>query len=197
MNTFESLHLSKATSAVLARNGITIPTPVQEAVIPLIAQGRDVIAQSETGSGKTLSFALPLLEKIQRRDGVTALILAPTRELALQITGEFVKFSPAGQLGITAVYGGVSIGEQTRKLRQTNIIVGTPGRLLDLIQRGDVHLEGIRYLVFDEADRMLDMGFLPDIERILRHVPKVRQTLMFSATLPKEIIQASHKYLTA
>lgn len=197
MNTFESLHLSKPTAALLARHGITVPTEVQKEIIPLIAQGRDVIAQSETGSGKTLSFALPLLEKIQRRDGLSALILAPTRELALQITGEFIKFSQGTQLGITAVYGGVSISEQTRKLPQTNIIVGTPGRLLDLMERGNVHLDGIRYLVFDEADRMLDMGFLPDIERILRHVPKKRQTLMLSATLPKEIIQVSHKYLTS
>ena len=195
MVTFESLHISKATVALLTKHGITVPTPVQQAMMPLIAQGHDVIAQSETGSGKTLSFALPLIDKIEKRDGLSALILAPTRELAHQIAGEFIKFSAGNQLVVTPVYGGVSIGEQTKKLRQTNIIVGTPGRLLDLIQRGTVHLEGIKYLVFDEADRMLDMGFLPDIERILRHVPKKRQTLVLSATLPKEIIQISHKYL--
>jgi ATP-dependent RNA helicase DeaD len=196
MNTFESFQLSKGTVSLLTKHGITIPTPVQTELLPLIMEGRDVIAQSETGSGKTLSFALPLIDRMNRKDGLTALVLAPTRELALQISQEFVKFSQGKHLGITPVYGGVSINEQVKKLRTTNIIVGTPGRLLDLMQRGEVHLETIKYLVFDEADRMLDMGFLPDIERILRHIPKVRQTLLLSATLPKEIIQISHKYLT-
>ena len=196
MSTFESFHLSKSTVALLQKQGITIPTPVQEQLIPLIAEGRDVIAQSETGSGKTLGFALPLLEKINRRDGLALLVLAPTHELALQISREFIKFSHGKQLTITPVYGGVSIDEQVKNLPHTNIVVGTPGRLLDLLNRGNVHLKTIRYLVFDEADRMLDMGFLPDIERILRHIPKQRQTLLLSATLPKEIIHASQKYLS-
>lgn len=195
MSTFESFHLSKSTIALLQKQGITIPTPVQEELIPLVAEGRDVIAQSETGSGKTLGFALPLLEKISRRDGLVLLVLAPTRELALQIAKEFMKFSHGKQLTITPVYGGVSIDEQVKNLRQTNIVVGTPGRLLDLINRGIIHLKTVRYLVFDEADRMLDMGFLPDIERILRHIPKQRQTLLLSATLPKEIVQVGQKYL--
>ena len=196
MSTFESFHLSKATIALLHKEGITIPTPIQEEFIPLVAEGRDVIAQSETGSGKTLGFALPLLEKINQRDGLVLLVLAPTRELALQISKEFIKFSHGKQLTITPIYGGVSIDEQVRNLRQANIVVGTPGRLLDLLNRGYVHLKTIRYLVFDEADRMLDMGFLPDIERILRHIPKQRQTLLLSATLPKEIIHAGQKYLS-
>jgi ATP-dependent RNA helicase DeaD len=195
MSTFELFHLSKATIALLAKHGITVPTPIQTELIPLIAAGHDVIAQSETGSGKTLSFALPLLDRLNRRDGLRVLCLAPTRELALQISEEFIKFSVGKHLTVTAVYGGVSIGEQVRKLKQTNIIVGTPGRLLDLINRGNVQLQTLTTLVFDEADRMLDMGFLPDIERILKHVPKERQTLLLSATLPKEIIQASHKYM--
>lgn len=195
MSTFESFHLSKSTIALLQKQGITIPTPIQEELIPLVAEGRDVTAQSETGSGKTLGFALPLLEKINRRDGLVLLVLAPTRELALQIAQEFIKFSHGKQLTITPIYGGVSIDEQVKNLRQTNIVVGTPGRLLDLIHRGDIHLKTIRYLVFDEADRMLDMGFLPDIERILRHIPKQRQTLLLSATLPKEIIRVGQKYL--
>ncbi len=196
MISFDSLPLHKSTVALLAKHAITAPTPIQRDLIPLVADGRDVVAQSETGSGKTLGFALPLIEKINRRDGITALVLAPTRELALQIAEEFMKFSQGKHLGITPVYGGVSINEQVKKLRQTNIIVGTPGRLLDLIQRGALSLGTVRHLVFDEADRMLDMGFLPDIERILHHVPKQRQTLLLSATLPKEIIRVSHKYLT-
>ncbi len=195
MITFETFPLSKPTLSLLAKHRITQPTPVQREVLPLIFEGKDVIAQSETGSGKTLGFALPLIEQIDRKDGVSALILAPTRELALQISQEFVKFSQGKHLGITAVYGGVSINDQIRKMQKTNIIIATPGRLLDLLNRGQLKLSAIRYLVFDEADRMLDMGFLPDIERIVRQVPKERQTLLFSATISKEIIQISHKYL--
>ncbi len=179
----------------MQKQGITIPTPIQEELIPLVAEGRDVIAQSETGSGKTLGFALPLLDKINRRDGLVLLVLAPTRELALQISLEFIKFSQGKHLTITPIFGGVSITEQLKNLRQTNIIVGTPGRLLDLVNRGNINLKTIRYLVFDEADRMLDMGFLPDIERIVRHIPKARQTLLLGATMPKEIIRVSQKYL--
>lgn len=195
MKTFESFSLSRTTLALLNKHGIVSPTPVQEKLIPLIIAGRDVIAQSETGSGKTLSFALPILDRTDRNGGLTSLILAPTRELALQISEEFVKFSQGRHLGITPVYGGVSLGEQIRKLRHTNIVVGTPGRLIDLLQRGDLHLDAVKHLVFDEADRMLDMGFLPDIERILRTVPKQRQTLLLSATLPAEIVKVSQKYL--
>lgn len=195
MITFESFAFSKSTLALLVKHGIATPTPVQEQLIPLIISGRDVIAQSETGSGKTLSYALPIIDRMDRADGLTTLVLAPTRELALQISQEFVKFSQGKRLGITPVYGGVSLTEQIRKMRQTNIIVGTPGRLVDLLQRGEVHLENVKHLVFDEADRMLDMGFLPDIERILRYVPKRRQTLLLSATLPNEIVRVSQKYL--
>jgi ATP-dependent RNA helicase DeaD len=196
MSTFDSLHLSKSTMALLGKHGITVPTPIQHELIPLVVQGHDVIGQSETGSGKTLGFALPLIEKIQQKDGLAALVLAPTRELALQIANEFTKFSHGKHLTVTPVYGGVSIGEQIKRLRDTNIIVGTPGRLLDLVNRGNIRLATIRYLVLDEADRMLDMGFLPDIDRIVRHIPRQRQTLLLSATLPREILQVSHKYLT-
>src|ERR1043166_2464114 len=118
MVTLESLHINKATVALLTKHGITVPTPVQQAMMPLIAQGHDVIAQSETGSGKTLSFALPLIDKIEKRDGLSALILAPTRELAHQIAGEFIKFSAGYQLVVTPVYGGVSTGGQKKKIRQ-------------------------------------------------------------------------------
>ncbi len=181
--------------ALLQQRGITTPTPIQTEIIPAIFEGRDVIAQSETGSGKTLSFAIPIIERMNRRDGMKALVICPTRELAVQIAAEFVKFSHGKHLGITPIYGGVSIGEQARRIARTNIIVGTPGRLIDLINRGMLKLDTITTLVLDEADRMLDMGFIKDIEKIMHKVSKERQTLMFSATLAKEIVTLSRKYL--
>lgn len=191
----DSLQLSKAMVSALEHHGITTPTPIQEEIIPAILNGRDVIAQSETGSGKTLSFAVPLIEKIVRRDGLRALVVVPTRELAAQITDEFIKFSTGKHLGITAVYGGVSLQGQMKKLPRTNIVVGTPGRLLDLLDRGALDLGSVNYLVLDEADRMLDMGFIRDIQKIINHLPWERQTLLFSATIAKEIVQLSQKYM--
>ncbi len=191
----ESFKLSKPMVTLLERYGITIATPIQEQIIPAIVAGRDILAQSETGSGKTISFAVPIIEKINRTEGLTALILVPTRELCVQITGEFSKFSFGKHLGVTAVYGGVSIENQIRRLRNTNIVVATPGRLLDLLERRALRLDKISFLVFDEADRMLDMGFIKDIERILKLMPQKRQTMLFSATVTKEIVRLSHKYL--
>ncbi len=191
----ETLQLSRNMVTLLASHGITTPTPIQREIIPAIQEGRDVIAQSETGSGKTLSFAIPLIERMNKRDGLTALVLVPTRELAGQIAGEFVKFSAGRQLGITAVYGGASINDQQRKLALTNIIVGTPGRLIDMLDRGMLRLDTIRTLVLDEADRMLDMGFIRDIEKIMKRIPRERQTLMFSATMVPEIVRLSRKFL--
>jgi Superfamily II DNA and RNA helicases len=189
------LKLSKNMITILEKNGITTPTPIQKEIIPSVMAGSDVLAQSETGSGKTLSFAIPLIEKIERNDGLLALILVPTRELCGQITNEFVKFSEGKHLGIVAVYGGVSINTQIKKLRKVNIVVATPGRLLDILDRKLLSLNTIKYLVFDEADRMLDMGFMPDVERILRRIPQQKQIMMFSATVPKEITELSKKYL--
>jgi ATP-dependent RNA helicase DeaD len=191
----ESFKLSKPMVAVLERYGITIATPIQQQIIPAIIAGRDILAQSETGSGKTISFAVPIIENINRNEGLAALILVPTRELCVQITGEFSKFSSGKHLGVTAVYGGVSIENQIRKLRNTNIVVATPGRLLDLLERRALKLDKISFLVFDEADRMLDMGFIKDIELILKQMPHSRQTMLFSATVSKEIVRLSHKYL--
>ncbi|MFH0814205.1 MAG: DEAD/DEAH box helicase [Pseudomonadota bacterium] len=191
----ESLQLSTAMIGLLDSHNITTATPVQRAIIPAIFEGQDVIAQSETGSGKTLSFAIPLIERINRRDGLKALVIVPTRELALQIAAEFVKFSHGNHLGVTPVYGGVSISEQIRKIDRTNIIVGTPGRLIDLLMRGVLCLDTIHYLVIDEADRMLDMGFINDIEKIIRHAPRQRQTLLFGATISNEIVHLGQKYL--
>src|SRR5512140_1248100 len=191
----ETLRLSKGMVGLLASHGITTPTPIQKEIIPAIFDGRDVIAQSETGSGKTLSFAIPIIESMNRRDGLRALVIAPTRELASQISGEFIKFSDGMHLGITAVYGGVSISEQRRKLDRTNIVVGTPGRLLDLLNRGMLNLSTVQTVVLDEADRMLDMGFIRDIEKILHRVPAERRMLLFSATISKEIQTLARKFL--
>jgi ATP-dependent RNA helicase DeaD len=190
-----SFALSEHLISLLEGQGIIIATPIQKEIIPAIIGGRDVLAQSETGSGKTLSFALPIIEKLHRGDGLRALVLVPTRELCLQVAGEFVNFSSGKHLGIVAVYGGSSISMQISKLRTANIIVATPGRLIDLISRRAIRLDSVRFLVFDEADRMLDMGFIKDIERILQHLPRERQTLMFSATVSKDIEQLSRKYL--
>lgn len=181
--------------ALLKRHGITTPTPIQLEIIPAIFDKRDVLAQSETGSGKTISFAIPLIEQLNRNDGLSVLVLVPTRELCLQVTGEFIKFSEGKHLGVTSVYGGVSINEQVKKLRTTNIIVATPGRLLDLLNRRALTLDTIRHLVLDEADRMLDMGFIRDIEKILSRIPRERQTMLFGATVSKEIEHLSRKYL--
>jgi ATP-dependent RNA helicase DeaD len=191
----EFLQLSKPMISLLEKNGITTPTPIQKEIIPAIMAGQDVLAQSETGSGKTLSFAIPIIEHLQKRDGLRALVLVPTRELCVQITDEFFKYSHGKHLGITSVYGGVSINNQIKKIKSTNIIVATPGRLIDLLDRKAVSLNEVKFLVFDEADRMLDMGFIRDIERILRHLGAERQTLLFSATVSKEVTQLSHKYL--
>ncbi len=195
MHTFESLGVGKPTLALLTKHGIITPTPIQDLSLPHVFAGKDVIAQAETGSGKTLSFALPLIEAIDDKAGISALILAPTRELAVQIAHEFDKYSRGKRLTVTAVYGGVAMGPQIKKLQRTQIIVATPGRLLDLLSQRVMSLSAVRHLVLDEADRMLDMGFQPDIEKIVRQVPRERQTLLFSATISKEILQISKKYL--
>lgn len=190
-----SFALSKPMIALLEAQGITVATPVQEEIIPAIANGQDVLAQSETGSGKTLSFAIPIIENLQRGDGLRALILVPTRELCAQVTGEFFKYSSGKHLGIVSVYGGASIGAQVSKLRNANIIVATPGRLIDLMNRNAVKLSSIKYFVCDEADRMLDMGFIRDVEKIARQLPAEHQTMLFSATVSKEIEKLAGKYL--
>lgn len=189
------LRLTKPMLDKLGKHGISVATPVQRAIIPEVLNGRDIIAQSETGSGKTLSFAVPLIEMIKPGDGLKALILVPTRELCVQVTNEFHKFSLHRNFAATAVYGGVSMSEQIRKVKRTNVVIATPGRLIDLLDRGAFNLSKVEYLVFDEADRMLDMGFIKDIERILRLMPQKKQTMLFSATISKDISRLSKKYL--
>jgi ATP-dependent RNA helicase DeaD len=169
----------------VAEVGFAVATPIQAASIPPALQGRDVTGQAQTGSGKTAAFAIPIIERLDPRDGpAQALILCPTRELAVQVNDEFSRLSVRHGLRCTVVYGGDSMGRQLQELRGgAHVIVATPGRLLDHLRRSSLKLDGIRVIVLDEADRMLDMGFAPDVEAILRRCPRVRQTLLFSATL--------------
>ncbi len=192
---FTDLKISKEITSALEKEGILSPTQIQEEVIPAILEGRDILAQSETGSGKTLGFALPIIEKILPQRKVQAIILVPTRELAQQVAKEFEKFSHFKKLQILTIYGGVSINEQMRRLPHTDIVVGTPGRVLDLMERGDLRLDTVSYFVLDEADRMLDMGFIHDVERIIHSAKNKKQVMLFSATLPTQIINLTRKYL--
>jgi superfamily II DNA/RNA helicase len=181
---FADLGVSGAVSGALSRRGITAPFAVQRLVLEDVLAGRDVLVKAPTGSGKTLAFAIPLVERLDSSpQGPTGLVLAPTRELASQITTELEDLSRAKGLRVAAVYGGVGINAQAARAKRAHIIVATPGRLEDLLARRAFALTQIRMLVLDEADRMLDMGFRPAIDRIVRACPAVRQTLFFSATL--------------
>jgi len=183
ITTFADLGTSKPVVDALSARSITQPFPVQEMVVRDALAGRDLLVQSPTGSGKTLAFGVPLVDLIDPEDGPSALVLAPTRELASQIVTELTSLAKANRLRITAVYGGVGMGPQIKAARSADILVATPGRLEDLIGRGAVSLRRIRVLVLDEADRMLDMGFRPAVDRIVAQTPADRQTLFFSATL--------------
>jgi ATP-dependent RNA helicase DeaD len=175
--------------------GYTTWTPIQEMTIPLILAGKDVMGQSHTGSGKTAAFGLPIIEKMRPTGVVQALILVPTRELCEQVMQEMRKFSKHKRMSITAVYGGASMGLQIQHLRRTDVVVGTPGRVLDHIERGTLRLNAIHTLVLDEADRMLDMGFIQDMKKIIRLIPHERQTLLFSATFSHEVQQIAAQHM--
>ncbi len=181
--------------------GFQKPTPIQADAIPPALAGRDLLACAQTGSGKTAAFLLPILnglmQKPRSRPGTTrALIIAPTRELAAQIVEDLKDFTVHTPISGFAVYGGVGMGPQEHAFRSgVDVIVGTPGRLLDHFRQPYAKLGGLEYLVLDEADRMLDMGFLPDIRRVLRHIPSKRQTLFFSATMPDPIVKLSQEML--
>ena len=173
------------------------PTPIQEAVIPPVRAGRDVVGQAQTGTGKTAAFGIPLVEVLDPdiRD-VQALVLVPTRELAVQVRGELVRMGRFSSLRSIAIYGGQAISRQMEALqRGAHIIVATPGRLMDHMERGTVQLGRLRFVVLDEADQMLDIGFADDIKRILRHTPSSRQTLLFSATMPGPIRRLANYYM--
>src|SRR3954471_2836695 len=185
---FAELGLSDAVSGAVSARGIKSPFAVQSMVIGDVLAGHDVLVKSPTGSGKTLAFGAPIADLIEATDRRPAgLILAPTRELASQIVDELRSITHARALSIAAVYGGVGIVKQAKLAARAHIVVATPGRLQDLVDRGDIRLGDVKILVLDEADRMLDMGFKPAVERIVRLTPGGRQTLLFSATLDGEV----------
>ncbi|SCY42633.1 DEAD/DEAH box helicase [Alkaliphilus peptidifermentans] len=196
-NKFAKLGVSEEHETQLIENGITEPTSIQTQTIPILLSGRDVIAQAQTGTGKTLAFLLPIMEMIDRNDhNVQALIVTPTRELAIQITSEAKKLSSVKGLNLLAAYGGQDVEKQLRRLKgSTHLVVGTPGRLLDHIRRKSINLSKLKILILDEADQMLHMGFLQDVEQIVFHTPKERQTAFFSATMPQEIRKLANKYM--
>jgi ATP-dependent RNA helicase RhlE len=192
---FADLGVSEVVVNELRERGVTAPFAVQSMVIPDVLAGHDVLAQSPTGSGKTLAFGVPLVERLKDGDArPSALVLAPTRELAVQIVDDLRPIAHARALSIAAVYGGAGIVKQARLAGRAHILVATPGRLLDLIERRDVSLSRVRLLVLDEADRMLDMGFRPVVDRIVKMTARERQTLLFSATLEGEVGRIAKAY---
>ena len=192
---FADLGVSRPVIDALEERGITAAFPVQRLVLPDALAGRDVLVKSPTGSGKTIAFAVPLVERLEATDPwPSALVLAPTRELACQIVAEIKRLATARALSVAAVYGGAGIERQSKLARKAHILVATPGRLEDLIARGSVSLDRVRILVLDEADRMLDMGFRPPVDRIVRLTPLKRQTLFFSATLDGDVNRLARKY---
>jgi ATP-dependent RNA helicase RhlE len=194
---FADLGISEVVCAELAQRDIVAPFAVQDMVIPDVLAGHDLLAKSPTGSGKTLAFGVPLVELLSDSDArPSALVLAPTRELALQIVEDLRPLAHARALSIAAVYGGAGIVKQARAAARAHILVATPGRLLDLIERKDVSLARVRLLVLDEADRMLDMGFRPVVDRIVKMTAAKRQTLLFSATLDGEVGRLAKLYTT-
>ncbi|MEM0449725.1 MAG: DEAD/DEAH box helicase [Methanomassiliicoccales archaeon] len=185
---FESLGIDSRIMKAIEKLGWEEPTPVQLATIPLIMKGKDVMAQAQTGTGKTAAFGIPLLQKISKGKTPSALVLVPTRELGIQVSEELERLGEFMNLKVLPVYGGASIESQLEQLRKgVDIVVGTPGRIIDHIKRGTLDLRNIKHLVLDEADRMLDMGFIDDIRYIMSKLPKKRNTYLFSATLPSEI----------
>ncbi len=170
-------------------------TDIQKKAIPLIQQGKDVIGQSMTGSGKTAAFGFPMLEKVTHNSGLQALILVPTRELCEQVMTEMRKFAKHKRMNIIAVYGGVSINPQIHDLRRADIVVATPGRMLDHAERGTIQFGKVKILVLDEADKMFEMGFIDDVKRIISQIPKDRQTLLFSATISHDVHEIVKHYM--
>ena len=194
--TFQELGMSAEILKALKENKFDTPFPIQEAAIPLILKGIDVIGQAHTGTGKTAAFSLPILTKIKRNGPIQVLILVPTRELAVQVTSEISKFVRYTSIRSVSIYGGQSIGLQHDLLRRgVQIVVATPGRLIDHLKRGSIQLDDVRFVVLDEADRMLDMGFIEDIKFILFYVSEDRQTCLFSATMPPEILRLAQDYM--
>jgi len=195
MENFRKLGIIEPILKSIAEERFERPTEIQEKSIPLVLAGEDVIAESATGSGKTLAFASGVIKNSERGRGTQSLILTPTRELAEQVAEALKKFSKHKPLSIAAVYGGVSINPQIEQLRTADIVIGTPGRIIDHIRRRTIKLHSVKTLVLDEADRMLDMGFVEDVEKIIRECPAKRQTLLFSATISSDIAHLAQKYM--
>jgi len=193
--TFKELGLSDNFLNLLKEFHFKEPTEIQEKSIPLALAKKDVIGGSATGSGKTLAFGAPFIENIELDNNLQVLVLTPTRELAEQVSKSLKLFSQNKPMRIYAIYGGVSMEPQVKALQRADVVVATPGRLLDHISRRTIDLSKVNYLVLDEADRMLDMGFIDDVEKIIKHCPKERQTLLFSATISEEIVAISKKYM--
>jgi superfamily II DNA/RNA helicase len=192
---FSALGVSAAVVQALVARGITSPFQIQERVVPEALRGADVLAKSPTGSGKTLAFALPIVERTQAGSGAPAvLVLVPTRELASQVAEELGTVAGVKRLRVGLAYGGAPLGAQVKKLRGAEILVATPGRLQDLVERKLVSLDRVHTLVLDEADRMLDMGFKPQVDRLVRRIPRERQTMLFSATLDGEVGELARAY---
>lgn len=196
MKTFKELGVSENILKAIEEMGYEEPTRIQEEVVSIILEGHDVIAQAQTGTGKTAAFGMPLVDMIDERGGLQGLILLPTRELAIQVAGEIRKLSKFKKLKEVPVYGGQPIDRQIRALKQgVQIVVGTPGRIIDHINRKTLNLNDIKFVVLDEADEMLDMGFIEDIEKILDTINNRQQTLLFSATMPEEIKNLANKFM--
>lgn len=197
MSTFQELGLSEPIMKALSDMGFEEPTPIQEATITIAIQGKDLIGQAQTGTGKTAAFGIPMIEHIQAVSGkIQGIVLTPTRELAIQVAEELNKIGQNKRVNTLPIYGGQDIGRQMRALqKRPHIIVATPGRLMDHMRRKTVVLDGINTLVLDEADEMLNMGFLEDIETILQEIPSNRQTLLFSATMPKPIQLLAQRFM--
>ncbi len=194
IETFKQAQISEQLLAKLDAEGITEPTEIQAKSIPVIKEGRDVAGESATGSGKTIAFGVDMLDSFEKGNGIQGLVLTPTRELAEQVKNALETYNYKN-LSFLAIYGGVPIEKQLHKMGQADVIIATPGRLLDHMNRGSIRLKDIKTLVLDEADRMLDMGFIDDVEKIIKACPKERQTLLFSATLASEIKQLANKHM--
>lgn len=194
---FGNIQLNKKLAAAIKEMGFEEPSPIQSKTIPLVLEGHDVIGQAQTGTGKTAAFGIPIVQKITDNRQLQALVLTPTRELAIQVSEEIAKISKFRRIKTLPIYGGQAIDRQIKTLKTgVQIAIGTPGRLLDHVRRNTIKLDNVKYLVLDEADEMLDMGFIEDIEEILAHISnEQRQTLLFSATMPRPIMHLAEKYM--
>ncbi len=192
---FEDLGLDPIILERIKKEGFQKPTEIQEKCIPAIKKGKDVVGQSVTGSGKTVAFGIPLIEKTIPKKGIQSLVLTPTRELCMQVKEVFDDFGKEKDLRTTAIYGGTDIRKQIHDLKTSELVVATPGRLLDHLNRNSINLNNVKHLVLDEVDRMFDMGFRDDVDRIINQVPKDRQILLFSATMPGNVQSVIRKYL--